>query len=338
MKIRLADGSEVPFSTVSTAELGRGPSSIERARRQRSVSVRADVDRAVGANPNDINLELQQTVLPALVAKYDGMSFSMEGQQAQQAETMGGMMRGAVISLLLIFALLALAFKSWIQPIIVMTAIPFGAVGALVAHMLFGYSVTLLSMIGLMAMAGVVVNDSLVMIEFINKSRHAGVPPMRAVLEAGPRRFRAIILTSLTTFVGLFPMLLETSVQAKFLIPMAIALAFGVMFSTMITLVMIPCFYLIVEDARAAVRWVLGLKGEHDHAPGFVEDEDEAPAVGSPILDEINDMLVPVTASANGRPQRLSSTESRRLRLDNLRATKSGRLMPVDDPDPRDPS
>jgi len=333
MKIRLPNGAEVPLSTVAAVELGRGPSTIERARRQRSVTVRADVDRAVGATPTDVNNELTSTFLPALIAKYDGMSFSMEGQQAQQAETMGGMMMGSMISLLLIFALLALAFKSYIQPIIVMTAIPFGAVGALVAHMVFGYSITLLSAIGLMAMAGVAVNDSLVMIDFINKTRAAGVPPLRAVLESGPRRFRAILLTSLTTFVGLVPIVFETSVQAKFLIPMALALAFGVMFCTFTTLILVPSLYMMVEDVKDGWRWLYGGKGEYDHAPGFVEDEDEAPDTGPKdevILDEIRDLIEETKSTASSR--RLSATESRRLRLEHLHTTKSGRLVQTDDP------
>jgi multidrug efflux pump subunit AcrB len=247
MRIRTPDGGEVPFATVATAMPARGPASIHRAEGMRSVTVTADVDLAV-ANANEIVAELKAGLLPGLSAEYPGVAWSFEGEQREQSETLGGLLRGSVLAMLLIFSLLALAFSSWIQPLIVLAAIPFGMVGAVLGHWWMGMDLTLLSAIGLLAMAGVVVNDSMILIDFVNRARARGDSAWTAVREAGPRRFRAVLLTSLTTFVGLTPLLLETSVQAQFLIPMAISLSFGVLFSTLVTLLLVPASYLIVED------------------------------------------------------------------------------------------
>jgi len=165
-----------------------------------------------------------------------------------------GLAKGFGIALLLIYALIAIPFRSYVQPLLVMTAIPFGLVGAVWGHLIMGLNLTILSMFGLVALTGVVVNDSLVLVDFVNRGRAEGTPVARAVRAAGAARFRPVILTSLTTFAGLTPLLLERSVQAQFLIPMAVSLAFGVVFSTVITLMLVPCGYLILEDLKGIVR------------------------------------------------------------------------------------
>jgi multidrug efflux pump subunit AcrB len=157
------------------------------------------------------------------------------------------------VALLLIYSLLALQFRSYFQPVIIMTAIPFGMVGALLGHLLMGYSLSVISILGIVALTGIVVNDSLILVDFINRSRGRGTPIRQAIVEAGVRRFRPILLTTLTTFFGLLPMLFEQSLQARFLIPMAISLAFGVLFSTFVILVLIPVLYMILEDFKGLV-------------------------------------------------------------------------------------
>ena len=161
---------------------------------------------------------------------------------------MKGVQQGSYISIMLIFSLLALQFRSYLQPLIVMSAIPFGIVGAVMGHYLLGFTLSIVSVLGMVALSGIVVNDSLIMVDFINRFREQGHRLREAVLEAGVRRFRPIVLTTLTTFFGLMPMMFETSRQARFLIPMAISLAFGVLFATFITLVLVPVFYYLLND------------------------------------------------------------------------------------------
>ena len=167
---------------------------------------------------------------------------------------MASMGRGFLLALFAIYALLAIPFRSYSQPLLIMTAIPFGIVGAVAGHLLMGYNLCILSLFGIVALSGVVVNDSLLLIDKINTDRRAGVPPGQALVDAGCRRFRPIMLTSLTTFFGLTPMILETSVQARFLIPMAISLGFGIMFATGVTLILIPTLYSVLEDLRGTAK------------------------------------------------------------------------------------
>lgn len=257
MRIRVPGGSEVPFSITGKAELGRGYAAISRTDRKRTISVMANVDDTKG-NANEINASVTGNVLPAILSKYPSVSYSLEGAQREQQETMAGLARGYVIALLLIYILLAIPFKSYTQPLIVMSAIPFGLVGAIWGHLIMGMDLTILSMFGVVALAGVVVNDSLVMVDFINRARASGLPLAKAIREAGVARFRAILLTSLTTFLGLTPLLLERSLQAQFLIPMAISLGFGVMFATFITLILVPVGYFILEDTKLVVYRLIG--------------------------------------------------------------------------------
>ena len=198
--------------------------------------------------------------LPKLMADYPGLSYDMEGEDKNRRESMESMFKGFKLVLIVIFALLAIPFRSYSQPLLIMVAIPFGIVGAILGHFIMGYDLSILSMFGIVALTGVVVNDSLLLIDYINRVRRKGKSLKDAVMEAGQRRFRPILLTSLTTFFGLMPMILETSVQAQLLVPMAISLAFGILFATGITLLLIPSLYLALED----VRQLFGLK--HFHA------------------------------------------------------------------------
>ena len=253
MRIRAPGGIEVPFSTVASAAWSRGYATIQRADRQRIVDVTADVNARV-ANANEVLADLKRTMLPTLVSDYPGLHYSLEGETREQNETMSSLGRGFAISLLAIFALMAIPLGSYIQPLIVMTAIPFGITGAVWAHILLGMDLTFLSVFGVVALVGVVVNDSLVLVDYINSRRQGGEPITTAVHEAGIARFRPILLTSLTTFAGLTPILLERSLQAQFLVPMAVSLGFGVVFATSVSLILVPCSYLILADLGILMR------------------------------------------------------------------------------------
>ena len=257
MRIRAPGGIEMPLSAAATWKLSRGPASIQRTDRHRVVSVTADVDLAQG-NPNQILADLTSGLLPEL-SRATGVRWSLEGQQEQQRETLAGLGRGFAIALLAIYALLAIPFRSYTQPLVVMSAIPFGLVGAVVGHLLMGIDLAILSMFGIVALTGVVINDSLVLVDVVNREREGGRDLAPALREAGKARFRPILLTSLTTFAGLTPLLLEKSVQAQFLIPMAVSLGFGVLFATGITLLLVPALYAVQEDATRTAARLLGL-------------------------------------------------------------------------------
>jgi multidrug efflux pump subunit AcrB len=252
MRIRTPDGHEVPFSQVATVEPGRGYASIKRVDRRRAVNVTANVDAAV-ATPGEIHADLDSRVLPEIQASHPGVLYTHEGAKSEERDTIAGLQRGFALAVLLIYALLAIPLRSYVQPLVIMSAIPFGLVGAVWGHLVMGMDMTILSMFGIVALAGVVVNDSLVLVDFINRHRQSH-PLEVAIREAGVARFRPILLTSLTTFFGLLPLLLERSLQARFLIPMAVSLSFGVLFATFITLVLVPAGYLIAEDVKAAAR------------------------------------------------------------------------------------
>jgi multidrug efflux pump subunit AcrB len=257
MRIRTPTGAEVPFSVAAHAEVGRGFASIQRKDRQKVVNVTADVDVKT-ANANEIIATLTANVLPEILADHPRVGYSLEGEQREQAETMSGLGGSFLFAMMMIYILLAIPFKSYTQPLIVMSAIPFGIVGAVWGHMILGMNLTMLSMFGVVALTGVVVNDSLVMVDFINKMRDRGMPIAEAIREAGAQRFRPILLTSVTTFLGLTPILLEKSLQAQFLIPMAVSLGFGVLFATFITLMLVPVLYLILDDATNGINRLMG--------------------------------------------------------------------------------
>jgi multidrug efflux pump subunit AcrB len=237
-------------------ERGRGFATIRRANRQRIINVTAGVDDRA-ANTNDIVARLRAEVLPELAANHPQLTYSFEGEQREQADTLGALGRGFLIALFGIYALLAVPLRSYAQPFLIMSAIPFGFIGAVWGHVLLGWSMSMFSVIGMVALAGVVVNDSLVLVDYINQRRAAGDPVGLAVEGAGSARLRAILLTSLTTFAGLTPLMLENSIDARFLIPMAISLAFGVVFSSAVSLLIVPATYTILDDAQRALAPLL---------------------------------------------------------------------------------
>ncbi len=247
MRIRTPDGSQVPFSQVAEVNMKQGFTSIERAQRLRVIKVTADVDETV-ANANEVRMDLENRFLPQLKHNHPGLRYSIEGAGKEQKESMADVFKGFGIALFGIYVLLAIPFRSFSQPLVVMSAIPFGIIGAVGGHLIMGHNLSLLSMFGIVGLGGVVVNDSLVLIDVTNRIRSHGSDAHDAITRAGALRFRAIILTSLTTFAGLTPMLLERSIQAQFLIPMAISLGFGVLFGTGITLLLVPSLYMILED------------------------------------------------------------------------------------------
>ncbi len=250
--IRTPQGTDVPLYEVATVERGRAYSSIERREGRRTIAVKANV---VPIKESDrILKEVERTTLTALTEKYRGLSFGYEGRQADFADSLSVLKVGFSIAVIVIYALLAIPFRSYIQPLIIMVSIPFGIVGAVIGHMLMGYSLSIMSMMGIVALSGVVVNDSLILIDFANRKRAEGASAHDAIASAGVRRFRPIMLTTLTTFLGLTPMIFETSMQARFMVPMAISLGFGILFATIITLVLVPSLYMIVNDVRSRIH------------------------------------------------------------------------------------
>ncbi len=258
MRIHTPGGKEIPLLQAAEIIEGYGFSEINRTDRKRVINISASVN-AEKANAQEIIVELKNGLLPQLTRDYPGLSWDMEGEEKERKDSLSSMFEGFQLALVAIFILLAIPFRSYSQPLLIMAAIPFGIVGAVIGHMIMGFNLSILSMFGLVALSGVVVNDSLLLIDKINDNRRKGMTLRDAITAAGTRRFRPIILTSLTTFFGLTPMILETSVQAQFLVPMAISLGFGILFATGITLLLIPTFYLILEDTRKLV----GLKEEH---------------------------------------------------------------------------
>ncbi len=248
--IRTPDGAQVPLMDVVEMKEGVAFTSINRRDGRRVVNVGMDVEPSNAVNR--VLESIQTEVLPQLRADFPGITWSFQGSQAEMRESTQALWGGFAIAMFVIYALLAIAFGNYFQPLIVMGAIPFGIVGAVIGHMLLGYDLSLISLMGVIALSGVVVNDSLIMIDFANKKR-VDRPAFQAIHEAGIRRFRPIILTTLTTFGGLTPIILETSRQAYYLIPMAISLGFGIVFATAIILIIVPCSYMVLEDIRRRI-------------------------------------------------------------------------------------
>lgn len=257
MVIRTPQGGEIPLIQAAVVDYGRAYTEIRRREGRRIMAVTADVDENV-TNANTIVAGLEQNELPSLMQKYPGLNYTLEGEQEWQQEALAAIGLGFVFALLAIYALLAIPFKSYIQPVIVMLAIPFGLIGAIIGHILLGYALSMISLFGIIALAGVVINDALVLVVTANQFRDTEqTTPLEAVCRAGMRRFRPILLTSLTTFFGLMPMIFETSMQARFLIPMAISIGFGILFATAIILLIVPAGYMILEDLRGLPRLLL---------------------------------------------------------------------------------
>ncbi len=277
LRLRTPTGAEVPFLEVADLKLSESYAVINRVDRRRVLNITSDADKSVAdlrlikddlATPRFASGSLGrlqqwlrersgrstgQGAIDQILADYPGISWSFEGEAREQADIFASLGKMSLIALFLIYALLAIPLKSYVQPFIVMVVIPFGLIGAIAGHILLGQDMSVLSILGVVALAGVVVNDSLVLVDFINQERRNGMPLRQAIEEAGALRFRPIILTSLTTFVGLLPLLFETSLQAQFLIPMATSLSFGVLFATLMTLLLVPAFYNIVEDLREVI-------------------------------------------------------------------------------------
>ncbi|RLQ21973.1 efflux RND transporter permease subunit [Seongchinamella sediminis] len=254
MFIRTPQGDEVPFETVARLKVEQGLLKSTRIDFQRAAEVTAEADVAV-VEPAKVTQEMTENVLPALVSKYPGLSWEISGLAEEESKLAISMGVGFALALFGIYALLAVPTHSYLQPFIIMGVIPFGVIGGIIGHWMMGYDMSMMSVMGLIALSGVVVNDSLILVDYVNKSTADGsVDKTRAILDAGCRRFRAIMLTSMTTFLGLAPMLVEQSAQAQFMIPMAISLAFGIVFATVITLLLVPSLYMILDDLSRLTR------------------------------------------------------------------------------------
>jgi len=253
MILQTSSGTEIPLMEAVDVKQGRAYTTIDRRNGRRVVTVTADVRPRSKAG--QVLASLSGETLPDLKARYPGLTFSFEGRQADRRESMQSLVKGLMFALLIIYAMLAIPFNSFIQPVVIMISIPFGIVGAVIGHLIMGYSLSLMSMFGVVALSGVVINDALVLIDFANRRQREGMDGHDAIHHSGIKRFRPILLTTLTTFGGLTPMILETSRQARFLIPMAVSLGFGILFATLITLLLVPCIYLIVEDLRRLLPW-----------------------------------------------------------------------------------
>jgi multidrug efflux pump subunit AcrB len=250
MRIRTPAGGEVPFYTVARAERGYGFARIQRTDRRRVIGVTADVDQRL-ANANQVIADVERNFLPGLLSDHPGLSYALEGEQREQQEGVTALGRSFALALFVIYALLAIPLRSYAQPLIIMAVIPFGLVGAIVGHVLMGREFSMMSVFGVVALSGVVVNSSLVLVDSVNRRRGRGEPLLDALRSSGVARFRPIVLTSLTTFAGLTPLLVEDRLGARFLIPMATSLAFGVVFATALSLFLLPCAYLILEDLHS---------------------------------------------------------------------------------------
>ena len=237
--VRTPAGAETPVSQVAYLRMGDSPSSIRRKDGRRTVTVTADVDPTVATGAEVIRA-LQVSVIPDLAEDHPDLTYAFGGDQQQQLESLDALGRGFVLALLAIYALLAIPFGSYTKPLIVMAVIPFGFTGAILGHLIMGIDLSFVSMWGIIGLSGVVVNDSLVMIDFINERESAGSPRRTAIVEGAKARFRPIFLTSLTTFLGFAPLIFERSMQAQFLIPAAVSMGFGIVFATAILMLMVP--------------------------------------------------------------------------------------------------
>jgi multidrug efflux pump subunit AcrB len=298
MMIRTQTGQEVPFEEVANVVPGKALPSIRRIDRNRIVRVSAEGDPQT-VDVDGIQEELTSLVVPQLLRDYPTVKFSLEGRAAESRDNSAEFKSGCIFVVIVIYVLLAIPFRSYFQPFIVMSAIPFGIVGAILGHRIMDYTygfigaannpaetITMLSLLGILALSGVVVNDSLVMVDFINQKVKAGMALPEAVRLAGVKRFRPILLTSLTTFVGLLPLMFEDSAQAQFLIPMAISLGWGVLFATFITLMLIPTVTLVFDDIRKFFAWVYN-KAEYskDGAEDYAADGATAELESRPSPD-----------------------------------------------------
>ena len=248
IRVRGTDGAEYPITELADIEITRSASEINRVDQLRSITVSSDLNTQVeGANAKKIVADLKDNFMPELARKYPGVRVRWEGQEAESRDSIQSLLIGLALALIGMYVLLTIQFTSYLQPVLIMMIIPFGCIGAIAGHFALGLSVTMFSLFGLVALTGVVVNDSIVLIDFINQRMADGMPLHDAIIDAGRRRFRPVLLTSVTTVAGLTPILMETSLQAQFLIPMATSLSFGIMMSTVLVLILVPSFYCILD-------------------------------------------------------------------------------------------
>jgi multidrug efflux pump subunit AcrB len=290
-RVKLPSGERVPFSEVATFEMGRGYSRLTRIDGQRAVRITAQVMESKG-NITEITNDLEAYLAEASRTKYSGLNYTFAGEKKKVTDAFSSLKVGVPAALLGIYALLAIIFHSYLQPLIIMAAIPFGIVGAIWGHPIMGYPLTMLSVIGIAALSGIVVNDSLILVDFVNEQvRRGNHNLIDAVVRGGRLRLRAIILTTLTTVFGLAPLMLERSFQAQFLIPMAVSISFGLAFATIITLLLVPSLYLVLEDIRRVFIWIVfnktgdidpigmrAIRTEEAIRKGYEQSEENAPA------------------------------------------------------------
>jgi len=293
VRIRTAAGLEVPLLSVADITFAPGYSTITRTDGMRRVAVSAGVDTSK-ANANEIFAELSANYFPQLKQRHPGLFVGLQGEQKKMRESFGSLFVGFPLAVLGIFVVIATMFRSYAQPFVIMFTVPFGIIGAVFGHLLLGYDLSIMSIFGMVALTGVVVNDAIVLIERVNENFAAGMPFFEAILKGGARRFRAIFLTTLSTVGGLAPLIMETNFQAKFLIPMALSIAAGVAFATILTLVLIPSLLAILNDLRLVVHrlkhgcWPRRLEVEpakDRHADPLVEEPKPLP---SPSVDACN--------------------------------------------------
>ena len=255
LRIRSQDGAEIPFHEVADTRLSRGYAKITRQDGMRRVRIQADVDGRQ-ANGESIVQHLVAEFLPDLTNRYPGITYVIDGQHRRIAESLSSLARGGAIAAVAIFFVLGTVLRSYIQPIVIMVAIPLGTIGSVLGHAVLGYDLTLMSVFGMTALAGIVVNDSLVLVDRIKSNLGNGKGILEAAIEAGQSRFRAVVVTSVTTIAGLLPLLTERSAQAQSLIPLAISIACGLMFATVLTLLVVPALYLVLDDVKRFALWV----------------------------------------------------------------------------------
>ncbi|MEH6910637.1 MAG: efflux RND transporter permease subunit [Oceanicoccus sp.] len=247
MYIRTPQGDEVPFTSVAEIQIAPGYGKSSRIDGERAITVTAGLNKNL-MEPSKVVGDILKNFMPEVIARYPGVSIKLDGESEESQKMFFSLMTGFAAALFGIYALLAIPLKSYMQPLIIMGVIPFGIIGAMIGHMIVGIPFDMMSFFGIIALSGVVVNDSLIMVDFVNKSSAAGVDKIEAVVNSGAKRFRPILITSLTTFFGLLPMLMEDSVQAQQVIPMAVSLGFGIVFATVITLLLVPCLYIVLDD------------------------------------------------------------------------------------------
>jgi len=252
-RIMTPSGAAIPLQELAEVSFGTAPSTIRRVDGRRIVTVTAEVDRSV-ITGSEVNAELTGTILPAAQERYPALRYGFGGEQREQSRALGGMIRGFILALFVMYTLLAIPFGSYIEPFIIMAAVPFGFIGAVFSHLVMGIDLGMLSMFGLVGLSGVVVNDSLVLLDFVNAEHREGKPMDEAILSAAKIRFRPILLTTMTTFLGVFPMIIERSVQAQFLVPMAVSLGLGVLFATFVIMVLVPALTMLQHDALRRFR------------------------------------------------------------------------------------